>query len=182
MKNFYRVAEGVDVTPLLYALHTNADLWDAHPIRTQHPGTVHSQVSDILLRFQPIEQGAGIPDAHESVCFPGWWRLPQAQDLVYALVARVRGTRLGRVIITRLPPGKSIDAHVDGGAHAEYYERHHIVLQNGKGSNFRAGDENVCMKAGEVWWFDNSAEHEVTNHSDVDRITMIVDIRVEKPC
>ena len=67
--------------------------------------------------------------------------LPQAQDLIFALMSRVRGERLGRCLITNLPVGAKIDAHVDGGAPAEYYERFHIVLHSGKGVMFRCGDK-----------------------------------------
>ena len=80
------------------------------------------------------------------------------------------------VIITKIAPGDKIYPHADGGAPAEYYERYHVMLQNGPGSVFRAGDETVYMQPGDVWWFDNQQEHEVINNRD-DRITMIVDIR-----
>jgi aspartyl/asparaginyl beta-hydroxylase (cupin superfamily) len=33
------------------------------------------------------------------------------------------------------------------------------------------------MAAGEVWWFDNTVEHEVVNNSADDRIVLICDIR-----
>jgi len=33
------------------------------------------------------------------------------------------------------------------------------------------------LVSGEVWWFDNTQEHEVMNNSADDRIVMIVDIR-----
>jgi hypothetical protein len=35
------------------------------------------------------------------------------------------------------------------------------------------------MKTGDIWWFDNSQEHEVLNNSADDRLALIVDIR---PC
>ena len=90
------------------------------------------------------------------------------------------GVRLGRVIITRLPPGKTITPHVDSGSHAEYYDRYHVTLQNNPGSIFRCGNEHVFMATGDIWWLDNSIEHEVINNSVDDRITMIVDIRSAK--
>ena len=62
----------------------------------------------------------------------------------------------------------------------EYYERYHIVLSGHPGSIFRAGDEQVTMLTGEVWWFDNTKEHEVINNSADDRIHLIVDIKVFK--
>jgi hypothetical protein len=34
------------------------------------------------------------------------------------------------------------------------------------------------MAPGEIWWFDNSVEHEVINNSAGDRIHLIVDVRM----
>ena len=38
----------------------------------------------------------------------------------------------------------------------------------------------VNMLTGEIWWFNNQAEHEIINNSADDRIHLIVDIRVSK--
>ena len=95
---------------------------------------------------------------------------------------RVDGERLGRVIITKLPPGKTITPHVASGAHAEYYTRHQIMLSNSPGSMFHCGDESVFMQTGEVWWFNNAVTHSVVNNSSDDRIALIVDIRQSNPC
>lgn len=183
MNNFLRLAQGVDVTPLHNAIMCNPQLWDVNNLRTCHSNTVHSQVSDIWLRFNAVEvtgENCKVIDDVEAINYPAWWVLPQARPLIFALMSRVEGERLGRVIIAKLPPGSRIDPHVDMGAPATYYERYHIVIHSKPGCVFRAGDERVCMATGEVWWFDNEQEHEVINDSDDDRIHMIVDIRVSK--
>ena len=183
MKNFLKIAEGCDVMPLMCALVYQPDLWNQNTLRTTIPGTPHSQVADIWLRFNDMERAKKTGDAsyvfdeHESIEYPAFHALPAAQKLIFELMARVRGERLGRCLITKLPPGGTIAAHVDGGAHAEYYDRFHIVLQGKPGNLFRAGDEAVEMRTGEIYWFDNQAEHEVSNFSDDDRVHLIVDIR-----
>lgn len=178
MKNFYRLAAGQPVVPLLTAIHTQ-DLWDKNTLRTTHPDSPHQQASDIWLRFQKLEEDVTkVIDAHESVCYPAWYSLPQAQSLIFDLMRVVNGIRLGRVLITRLAPGKEIAPHIDGGDHARYYKRFHIMLQNKPGSVFHCGDESVCMEAGEVWFFRNDITHSVVNNSDDDRITLIIDIQV----
>jgi hypothetical protein len=96
------------------------------------------------------------------------------------LMTFVGGERLGRVMINKIAPGGIIYPHRDTEAHADYYSRFHIVLQSQPGALFRAGDEQVHMATGEVWWFDNSEEHEVTNNSADDRIHMVVDIRTSR--
>ena len=40
----------------------------------------------------------------------------------------------------------------------------------------RCGDEEVTMREGELWWFDNKEEHEARNESDHDRIHLIFDL------
>lgn len=193
MRNFFRLNEGNNFNQLLLAIHRQPELWNQDTIRTTHPHTPHAEVDDILLRFNDLEpyknaakQGeyeaavSNVLDQHESICFPAWYKLPQAHAVIFDLVRFVEGARLGRVIITRLAPGKKITPHVDSGAHADYYERFHVVMQNPPGSIFRAGGEEVMMRAGEIWWFNNKIEHEVVNNSIGDRYVMIVDIRCLK--
>lgn len=199
MRNFQKIAHGVNVSELLHAVQRQPALWNTERLRTTHPETPHAAVDDILLRFNDLEPykkqaaegqedtpvGEYTPDAknvldeHESVNFPAWHALPQAHDLIFNLMRFARGQRLGRVLITRLAPGQRILPHSDGGSHAAYYDRYHLILQNKPGSIFRAGDETVQMEPGDVWWFDNAQVHEVINNSADDRLTMIVDI---KPC
>lgn len=182
MRNFQCLAANVDVIPLLNAIMRDPALWNQHTLRTQHPGTAHAEVDDIWLRFNEIDEDevAKVVDDTECVNYPAWWALPQARALIFDLMRRVEGERLGRVLITRLAPGRKITPHIDEGAPACYYERFHVVLASAPGCLFRAGDETVSMQTGQVWWFDNTKEHEVVNNSVDDRIHMIVDIRTSK--
>lgn len=185
MKYFEKVAEGMDTFPVLHGLRVKPELWDEFPVRTEHPGTVHGDVSDVLLRYQWLGEPGAYRSEHEIQqdleCGPydAWMLLPQAAGMVMALMARVGGTRLGRVVISKLPPGKAIAPHIDGGANASYYQRYQIALLNAPGSLFRIGDETVQFATGDIWWIDNLVEHEVVNNSAHDRLAMIVDIRVE---
>jgi len=180
MRNFQLIAANIDTTPLLFAIQRQPELWNQNTLRTTHPGTPHTQVDDIWIRFNEITEDVGrVMDEHESVWYPATYALPQVKPLIQALIARVDGERLGRVLITRVAPGKKIDPHVDGGSHAAYYDRFHLVLQSSPGTTFRAGEEIVYMPPGTIWWFDNSKEHEVINGGSEDRIHMIVDIRTQ---
>lgn len=183
MRFFERLAFNVDVVPLLHAVQRQSELWNRDTLRTKFPGTPHSEVDDIWLRFQAMPEDGDVSklvNEHESVNYPAFWHLPQARSIIFDLMRRVEGERLGRVLITRLAPGRAIALHRDGGTHAAYYDRYHVVLQNSPGCVFRAGAEAVFMAAGEVWWFDNAQEHEVNNGSEDDRVTMIVDIRTSR--
>lgn len=177
MRHFLRIGENLDVLPLVHAIHRQPQLWDEHPIRTTHPGTAHAEVSDILVWFNDISNPEAVANDREVVPFPAWSQLPQIRPLVFTLMRWVEGVRLGRVIVTRLPPGKEIAPHVDGGAPATYFERYQIALQSLPGCLFRAGDEVVQMRTGECWRFDNTQLHSVVNNSADDRLALIVDVR-----
>jgi hypothetical protein len=185
MKNFLQLAAGLNVTPLLSALQRQPELWNAHPIRTKHPGTAHSEVSDILCRFNDIAEfertgdPTTITDDKECIAYPAWEKLPQLRPIIFDLMRTVEAVRLGRVIITKLPPGKSITPHVDGGAPAEYFERYMVALQCLPGSVFYIGDEAVTFRAGDVFHINNKIEHWVQNHSADDRLVLIIDCRCD---
>jgi hypothetical protein len=175
MKFFQQIAAGLNVTPLMNALQRQPELWNQFPIRTQHPGTAHSEVSDILVWFNSLD--GEIVDDKEAVAFPAWEKLPQLRPFIFDLMRTVEGMRLGRVIITKLPPGKSITPHVDGGAPATYYSRYQLALQSLPGALFNIGDETVNFRSGDIWHINNREIHSVVNNSSDDRIVCIIDIR-----
>lgn len=186
MRLFHRIAWGVDVLPLLHAVKRQPELWNVNNLRTTHPGTVHGKVDDIWLRFNDLaafentREAAQVLDQHESINYPAFHALPQARPIIFDLMRRVEGERLGRVLITRLAPGCRIAPHEDGGDYAAYYDRYQVALQGLPGSVFRVGDEQVFMQSGDVWWFKNVITHEVVNNSAADRIHMVVDIRTSR--
>lgn len=178
MRNFCKIFEGVDVVPVLNALAVNPHLWNAHDLRTTHPMSPHREVDDIWLWFNPEhDDPTKTIDDLETVPYPAWQHLPQIRHLVLDIMRRVEGTRLGRVMITRLPPGKTIPAHVDEGAPATYYTRYQLALQSLPGALFESGEEVVNFRMGEVWLVNNRAEHSVVNNSADDRIVLIMDVR-----
>ena len=193
MRNFYRMAAGMDVMPLMVAINAQPELWNQYTLRTQTEGTPHREIDDIWLRMNDLEKcrqarACGeYSDHRESINYPAMKALPQARALIFALMASVQGERLGRCFISRMSPGRRIYPHCDIGDdpavyydYEPYYSRFHIVLQGLPGSLFVAGGETVCMQTGEVWWFDGTATHEVVNNSADDRIHLVCDIRVSK--
>lgn len=196
MKNFLRLAQGVDVMPALMRVTREQHLWHADTYLRDYPQGPFGEVDSIICRFPPrtvtetqaqAEALLADPsyDQHECIDLPIYGEVPEVRDLVFTLMARVRGTRLGRVMLNRIQPGGHIFRHADTPAHANYWQRHHIVLQSAPGVVFHAGEEQVYMAPGEVWWFNNGKahvdgsipEHEVINNSAVERIHLIVDVR-----
>ncbi len=189
MKNFQRITAGIDTMPLLLAIKRRADLWKEDTYLRDYPQGPFKQIESIMLRFpvksvleteEELQKHLSTYDQHECVDYPAYKLLTEARPLVMNLMAYVSGERLGRVMINKIAPGGVIYPHADTPAHAEYYSRFHIVLQSQPGVVFRAGHEQTYMGTGEIWWFDNSQEHEVINNSGDDRIHMIVDIRTSR--
>lgn len=180
MKNFLQIGAGLDVIPLLMALQNHPELWDADKVRSTFDQSPHRDVQDILLRFSDTNE-ADIGDQLLCHNMPAMAVMPQARALIYWLMARVEGDMLGRVVITKLAPGKRIYPHSDVlGLYANTMNRFHIPLQAGPGCVFIAGGEQVAMRVGDAWDFNAHAEHEVINNSADDRIHLIVDIRISK--
>jgi quercetin dioxygenase-like cupin family protein len=177
MRNFLKIADNVDVLPVVNALAVNADLWNQNTLRTDNPLSPHSEVDDIWVFFNDPKDPQAVINDIQTHPFPAWDRLHPIKDMILNLMRRVNGVQLGRVIMTRMKPGARIAPHVDGGAPATFYSRYQMALQCLPGVVFRAGDEVVEMRSGDVWWFDNTVEHEVINNSADDRIAMVVDIR-----
>lgn len=179
MRGFQKIFEGLDVVPLLHALAVKSHLWNANDLRTTFPGSPHAECDDIWLFFNdiPADPEAVIDDIAVKP-YPAWYELPQARHLVFDLMRRIEGVQLGRVLITRLPPGKSIPEHADQGAPADYYQRYQIALQSLPGCLFSVGEEVISFAMGECWWIDNRQPHSVVNNSADDRLVLIVDVRV----
>lgn len=177
MRNFLKVGE-FDPTAILVALSTKPEWWNTDMVRTAHEASPHHAVDDILLRFNTVTDIAAVVNDVDCHPQPAWAELPQVRPLLFDVMRRVEAVRLGRVIITRLPPGKSIPAHIDQGAPVTLYTRFQLVLQCLPGCVFRIEDERVAMKGGEVWRIANDLEHEVINGSADDRIVIIADMEL----
>lgn len=187
MRCFQQVGANLDIGPLLMALQAQPQLWNAHRFRTTYAGTPHTQVDDILLRFSAPEKTADpdqlrdVLEDMEPVFYPAWSQLPQARPLVFDLMRRFEAFQLGRVLITRLPPGGRIAQHADTDGNYVARDdglRFHVVLQGLPGSLYHCGQETVQMLTGSAWWFQHREVHSVENHSADDRVHLLVDMRV----
>jgi hypothetical protein len=187
--NFRRLEYQIAVEPLLDAI--KEPMWHADLYWKNHPVPVFRNVDSIILRFphkmpyfvatkEEQDRLMASVDPWECADQPCFDELPQARDIAFDLMAKLRGERLGRILINRLPSGQHIPSHSDIAADLRYYDRFHIPLTTNDGIDFRAGEDHAQMGVGEIWWFDNSAEHEVWNRGNTDRIHLIVDIRTGK--
>lgn len=190
MQHFQKIAEGIDVAPVMAQLAEHPELWNAHTIRKTAPGTPHSQMSDIFVRYNDVTSFeakgdyAGFNDIHVPVWYPSWRALPALRPIVFGLMSFVEGEMLGGVLITRIPPGCGIDRHRDDSWHVRTFEKFYVSVQSAPGAIFGCEHDGVIEelepKTGECWLFDNKKTHWVENRSNVERITLIVCIRREQ--
>lgn len=181
MTRFYQLAANVDVLPLLAELARNESLWDRNSDRRTYPGSPHRDMVDITARYMPEADIslASRSTEHRNVWWDAWHKLPALRPIVFGLMARVSAVELGSIILTRLPPGKSILPHSDAGAWApEWYNcKAHLTVQ---GRALVRCDDDVCtFEQGTVWTFDNLLTHSVENTGRTDRISLIVSMRAE---
>ncbi len=178
MKNFKRLAVGVDTAPLLGRIDERPHLWGSGRERQQYPGSAHAQAEAIVLRWATDRSLAGAFRCLEAEDLPAAHELmPHVASLTNQIVDRVGLSRYtGRAMITRLAPGGRIAPHVDEGLYADVYDRFHLCLDAEAGSLFRCGGEAVHMAPGEIWWFNHKREHEVVNEGARPRLHLILDL------
>lgn len=176
------IASGVNVVPLHNAILRNQTLWNRQTL-PGFPGGVrnigpHEGVDDIWVRYKDWNEIIAKPHEwnmpHESVWYPAYHDLRCIDDIIFPLMAAVKADRLGAVLITRIPPGREVKWHTDNDWHANYYDKYAVQVAGNAKQAWHCRDGSLVTKPGDVYWFNNQAEHRVTNDSDEDRITMIV--------
>ena len=160
------------------ALAANPHLWDQHTFRTAPEDSPHHGLSDIWVRYADKDTMRE-DGSHDSIWYPPANVLP-VRDLVFPLMAAVEGTRLGGILITRIKPGQICKPHAYPGWHARYYDKFAVQIEAAPEQAFHFDGVSTVTKPGDLYWFDNSHMHWVTNDSQCDRITMIVCIRTER--
>lgn len=155
------------------------NLWDEWPQR-RLGNSPHKDMVDIWVRyndpkkFKDIANLASFSEKHESV----WLKnIPEVKEICGAIMGFTSGQKLGGVLITKLPPGKNISAHIDTGWHAKHYDKYFVAIKNEPGASFDFEKVSVDPKEGDVYAFRNDVMHSVSNNSNVDRIAMIVCIK-----
>lgn len=161
MKNFFRLSQGHDVSSLKNAIGIN--FWSEYP----------TNGLDLQILRKPIHESA-----KECKDQPILHVLPEALPYIFGLMAKVRGERLGTVLLVKLSPGRSILPHKDMEGMDKYYDRFHIVLQSNPQVSFHADDEEVNMCEGDIWWFNHTSMHSVYNNGTTDRVHLIIDIKL----
>jgi hypothetical protein len=185
VKHLTHLFSGVPVDGLLQQLAAHPEMWDAHGARTRVDGSPHRYVSDVWVRYQQYEEFCDPKrndphKPHESVWYPlAYTALPDARRIALDVMRHVNGTRLGGVLITRIPPHRGVEPHVDNGWHARYYSKYAVQLKSAPGQAFCFEDGEYESRPGDLYTFDNAHSHWVKNPTDQERMTLICCIRTE---
>ncbi|QDH35252.1 aspartyl/asparaginyl beta-hydroxylase domain-containing protein [Porphyrobacter sp. YT40] len=175
MKNFRLLQAQIDTIPLLAEIAASASAFDAHRGRQEKVKVQREALAIPLrgLRVSAIGERER-RDVHESRWTSGSQAYPLARAFLKKMARKLDG-ELSRAKIVCLPPGHRVYPHIDRGEYYRLRNRYHLVLKS-SGSWMCAGEEEVRMRTGELWWFDNDQLHEARNDGDDDRIHLIFDL------
>lgn len=175
------ISKDIPVHQLMEELNAAPQLWRTYTYRSDAPNTPHAAVSDIWLRYNDLNNYAPsqmneMMQEHDSLWYEAIDKLPAFKALANMLMGILQGERLGGILISRLPAGATIAAHVDTEWHSTYYKKFHLVLQ-GDNSVIYSGHDHLVNQPGDLFYLDSSKPHGVLNLGTEDRIVVIVCIR-----
>ena len=177
LKHFTRIADSVDLRPFLAELYAAPEIWLANTSR-QRNVRCQRHTQNIFLRAprKPLPPGAkNANDVHESRVARAASKFPRTLAFCERVAEELEST-LGRATLVALLPKSQVFPHVDTGAYYRIRDRLHLVLKSSDGSPLTAGDETVVMHPGELWAFNNKAQHSATNPSPEPRVHLIFDL------
>ncbi len=176
MKYFRMIKDGIDVNPFLDEIDSVSDAWDLNTGR-QDKIAVQREAQAIPLRglVKSKINGRERRDVHESRYTNSSKRFVRARRFLQEF-ATEHYAEMGRAKIVRLMPGRRVYPHIDRGEYYRVRDRYHLILQSSAGSYMKCGDEEIRMREGELWWFDNNEMHEAYNDGDLERIHLIFDM------
>lgn len=179
MKNFIKIAQGINVAPLALQLHQNPNLWNVHTERLG-PNGPHRDSDDIWIRmnnrseFEKSGNWKGFNDEHDSVWYDAYYAMPAIRPIVFDLARHVEAERIGDIMIWRVRPGEQIHPHTDKSWHVNYYDKFNICIQSAPGAAFVYEEGAITDTPGDIYRFVNTVNHSVVNSSNIDYIVMVV--------
>lgn len=174
MKYFKLIRSGIDVAPLLEEVDSQEEAWLIDTGR-QDRIRVQRDTNTIFISAAVHRSDLPINENQETRLTSVSKLFPRALEFMTAF-AREMNCQLSRATIVRLKPKSRVLRHIDVGSYYFLRDRFHLVLRSTAGSVLMSGGEEVRMKEGELWWFDNKQYHESYNESGDWRIHYIFDL------
>jgi hypothetical protein len=79
-------------------------------------------------------------------------------------------------VLTRLNPHSTVGSHYDRGTFLSMCHRVHVPLKSNPGVKYIVENNTYYWEPGKIYEFDNMRLHGVTNHTDEDRIHLVVNL------
>ena len=174
MNYFKLIRSGIDVAPLLEEVRSQEQAWLLNTSR-QDKIKVQRDTNTIFLSGPVARPDLNVNENQERRLTAVANLFPKALAFMER-VAKERDAQLSRATIVRLKPKSQVSRHIDVGSYYFIRDRFHLVLYSSAGSVLMSGGEQVRMREGELWWFDNKQYHEAYNESDEWRIHYIFDL------
>lgn len=173
----YQLLAAFDTEAAARELQSHAPLWDAFTLRQSLPGSAHYETKCI-----PLRGNLSFPFALDitRTRTPYADLLPECMSLANKLLAGLPVLEVGNVLLASLRAGGRIVPHEDEGPYAEYFTRIHIVIDSEPGNLFIVGGETHAPRNGDVFIFNHHLTHTAENHSDKERVHMIVDVKLKE--
>jgi hypothetical protein len=169
----FRFHKKENITPIVeFTKNLNTE-WDIDAFR-QNTFDVHKHTSTIKVTDFDLDWK----------CFGSYKYQPILENKnllgllnpIFDYLKNLHNGEVGRSMLVKLPAGKNIDKHFDGGSYLSIAKRHHIPVITNDKVWFIIDGEKKHLDVGEIWEIDNTKEHEVQNLGDKDRVHLIVDI------
>ena len=179
MKNFVKIADGIDTTAIHQELQRNEVVWQADTARQRDVQCQRETESIFLRGAHRTDETIRLEDVHQSKNTALSIYFPSTMDWLKTVAHSLHG-ELGRAMFAKLKPNGQVYPHIDGGAYYALRHRFHLVIQS-RGSLMKCDGEEIVMNEGELWAFDNKKTHEAFNESADARIHLIFDLLIQAP-
>ena len=129
--NFVRIAEGLDVEPLLELLDNKPELWKEIDTRQKTTNSPHKDTECIYVRG-PLKMSAYYvlwdTGSYDYPCME--YLKPALVPLMQPILEKLEVKEMGRLLIVNLKPSGHVTKHNDQGTYADHYSRFHLVLKS----------------------------------------------------
>lgn len=178
LRNFARLATDVDVRAMREELAHNEADWLISTVR-QNTVRCQRETESIFLRTaRRTDAHTALEDVQTTQPALAAPHFPRTLAWLHAAADSLHG-ELGRALFAKLRPQGQVYRHIDAGRYYACRRRFHLVIWSKEGSPMVCGSEEVLMREGEFWEFDNKKPHEAYNRSSTPRIHLVFDVQVK---
>ena len=171
MKHFRLLRSGIDIEPFIGELNSLSFKWSKERGQMlKH----HGDTENLKVREQVPIQGSTNFNNLLTRKTALYEHLPLLTNFLENFAQSIRGN-LGKVMIVKLKENGMVYPHYDKGLYYSLHDRYHLVLIS-EGGRMVSGSETQIFRRGELWWFDNKAQHVALNEHDSTRTHVIFDV------